>query len=245
MTARRQISISADRDALARAAAQRLLIRIEQQPERIAICLTGGSGPTRLYELLANEFADQIPWHRVHWFIGDERFVPANDALNNMAAAGRALLDGRAAPDHIHPIATELATPDGAARRYEAELKAFYGAEQFDPARPLFDVVLMGVGPDGHTASLFPGAPALDETARWVVGVDHANVAPLVPRVTLTLPTLGSCRDMLFLVGGRDKRDVLARILGGDDLPAARAHAQGETLWLVDRDAQPEPHDGR
>jgi len=243
--ANRQIAVAADRDALARLAAQRLLLQIEQQPEQIAICLTGGSGPTRLYDLLATEFADQIPWPRVHWFIGDERFVPADDPLSNMAAARRALLDGRAPPDQIHPIPTASATPDEAARRYEAELKAFYGADRLDPARPLFDLVLMGVGPDGHTASLFPGRPALDETTRWAVGVEHANVPPLVPRVTLTLPALGSCREMLFLVGGRDKRDILARILAGEDLPAARAQAQGETVWLVDRDAAPESPDGR
>jgi 6-phosphogluconolactonase len=242
--ANRQISVAANRDALARLAAQRLLIRIEKQPERIAICLTGGSGPTRLYDLLATEFADRIPWQRVHWFIGDERFVQAGDPLNNMAEARSALLDGRAPSDQIHPIPTDGATPDDAARRYEAELKAFYGAEQLDQARPLFDLVLMGVGPDGHTASLFPGSPALAETTRWVVGVDHADVAPLVPRVTLTLPTLESSREMLFLVGGRQKRDILARILAGEDLPAARAHAQGETVWLVDRDAAPESRDG-
>jgi 6-phosphogluconolactonase len=240
----RQIAIAADRDALARLAAQRLLIRIEKQPELIAICLTGGSGPTRLYDLLANEFADRIPWNRVHWFIGDERFVPAGDLLNNMGTARRALLDGRAPPDHIHSISTDCATPDEAARRYEADLKTFYGAEQLDPTRPLFDLVLMGVGPDGHTASLFPSSPALNETVRWAVGVDHANVAPFVPRVTLTLPTLGSTRDMLFLVGGSDKRDILARILAGEDLPAARAQAEGETVWLVDREAAPESRDG-
>ena len=159
------------------------------------------------------------------------------------ARRARALLDGRAPPDQIHPIPTDSATPDEAARRYEYELKAYYGAEQLDPARPLFDLVLMGVGPDGHTASLFPGSPALEETTRWVVGVDHANVAPLVPRVTLTLPALGCCQEMLFLVGGRDKRDILARILAGEDLPAARAQAQGETVWLVDREAQPESRD--
>jgi len=243
--ANRQIAIAADRDALARLAAQRLLIRIEKQPERIAICLTGGSGPTRLYQLLATDFADRIPWPRVHWFIGDERFVPAGDALSNMGTARRALLDGRAPPDQIHPIPTDSATPDEAARSYEAALKTFYGAEQLDPARPLFDLVLMGLGPDGHTASLFPGSLALDETTRWVVGVDHANVAPLVPRVTLTLPALASCREMLFLVSCRDKRDILARVLAGEELPAARAQAQGETVWLVDRDAAPESPDGR
>lgn len=239
----RHISIAADRDALARDAAQRLLIRVEQNHGTIAICLTGGTGPTRLYELLATEFADRIPWRRVHWFIGDERFVPPDDALNNMAAARRALLDGRAPRDHIHPIPTGVATPDEAARRYETELRTFYGSDRFDPSRPLFDLVLMGVGPDGHTASLFPAAAALTETTRWVVGVDRANVAPLVPRVTLTLPALASSREMLFLAAGRDKRDIVARVLGGEDLPAARAHAQDHTVWLVDREARPEADD--
>ena len=96
-----------------------------------------------------------------------------------------------------------LTDPDAAPRFTNSELQSFYGADTLDDARPLFDLVLMGVGPDGHTASLFPGDPALDETARWVVGVPKANVEPFVPRVTLTLPTLASCREMLFEVAGR------------------------------------------
>ena len=109
-----------------------------------------------------------------------------------------------------------------------------------DPARPLFDLVLMGVGPDGHTASLFPGDPALDETSRWVVGVPKANVEPFVPRVTLTLPTLASCREMLFEVAGTEKRAILTRVLAGENLPANRARSTGETVWLVDQAALPE-----
>ena len=111
---------------------------------------------------------------------------------------------------------------------------------QLDPARPLFDLVLMGVGPDGHTASLFPGYPALDETGRWVVGVPKANVEPFVPRVTLTLPALASCREMLFEVAGADKRAILTRVLAGENLPANRAQSIGETVWLVDQAALPE-----
>ena len=142
-------------------------------------------------------------------------------------------------------MATDATNPDAAARRYEAELKSFYGADDLDPARPLFDVVLMGVGPDGHTASLFPGYPALDEKDRWVVGVPKAHVEPFVPRVTLTLPTLGSCHEMLFEVAGADKRPILTRVLAGEDLPATRVHSGGETTWLVDRAALPENFRGR
>jgi 6-phosphogluconolactonase len=237
----RKVIAAADPATLAKTAAERLIARITANSDRVAICLTGGSSPKQLYELLANEpYRSQIPWDRTHWFIGDERFVPANDSLNNMRMARQAFLNRCAPLVNIHPITTDAANPDEAARRYEAELKLFYGADKLARARPLFDVVLMGVGPDGHTASLFPGHPAVVETERWVVGVARANVEPFVPRVTLTLPTLACCREMLFEVSGADKRAILARVLAGEDLPAGRACSSGETTWLVDAAALPE-----
>jgi 6-phosphogluconolactonase len=212
----------------------------------VAICLTGGSSPQQLYRLLAtDEYRSRIPWNRVHWFIGDERFVGADDALNNMGTARRLFLDRQAPASNIHPIATDTADPEAAARRYESELKSFYGADDLDPARPLFDLVLMGVGPDGHTASLFPGYPAIEETGRWVTGVPKAHVAPFVPRVSLTLAALDSCREMLFEVAGADKRAILTRVLDGENLPANRAHSIGETIWLVDQAALPENFRGQ
>jgi len=102
--------------------------------------------------------------------------------------------------------------------------------------------VLMGVGPDGHTASLFPHSPALQEKERWVVGVEQAGCEPYVPRVTLTFPALASTREMLFLVSGEEKRDMLARVLSGEDLPAHHAYSHGELVWLVDRAAAPAGH---
>jgi 6-phosphogluconolactonase len=237
---RKVIAVS-DADALAKAAADRLIARIAASPGSVAIALTGGSSPQKLYQLLTTEpYRSRIPWDRVHWFIGDDRFVPADDPLNNMGAARRIFLDRNAPADNIHPIPADSADPDDAARRYEHELQSFYGANALDPARPLFDVVLMGVGPDGHTASLFPGYPALEETKRWVVGVPKANVEPFVPRVTLTLPTLASSREMLFEVAGAAKRPILTRVLAGENLPANRAHSMGETIWLVDKAALPE-----
>jgi 6-phosphogluconolactonase len=183
----------------------------------------------------------------VHWFISDERFVPQDDPLSNFGMARRAFLDACAPPQNIHPIRTDVASPDESARLYEIELRAFGVARG---GGPLFDLVLLGAGPDGHTASLFPGFPATKETKHWVVGVPQANVAPFVPRVSLTLPCLASANEMLFLASGHDKMNILARVFADDDLPAAHAHsANGETIWLIDEAAAPpnagdHPHGG-
>jgi 6-phosphogluconolactonase len=234
----RKVITVADPAALATAAAERLVARIDATPNRAAICLTGGSSPKQLYRLLATDsYRSRIPWDRIHWFIGDERFVAPNDPRNNMAMARETFLDRCAPAANIHPIPTDTADPDESARRYASELQSFYGADQLDFARPLFDVVLMGVGPDGHTASLFPGYPAIEETRRWVVGVPKAHVEPFVPRVTLTLPALGSCREMLFEVAGTEKQAILTRLFADENLPANRARATGETVLLVDQAA--------
>jgi 6-phosphogluconolactonase len=230
----------ADGAALATAAAQRLITRVAKSG-RSAVCLTGGSSPQGLYRLLAREpWRSQIPWDRVHWFMGDDRFVPQRDSLSNMGAARAAFLDATSPSRNIHAIATGAGDLDTAAQLYEDELKKFYGADRLDPARPLFDLVLMGLGPDGHTASLFPHSPVLAERTRWVVGVATAGMEPYVPRVTLTFPALAATREMLFLVDGAEKRAILSRVLAGEDLPAHRAYSNGELVWLIDRAAAPE-----
>jgi 6-phosphogluconolactonase len=238
---KRRVIVVADPAELAKTAADRVLMRIAANGGKVAVALTGGSSPKQLYQLLATEaYRGKIPWDRVHWFIGDERFVPAGDPLHNMSAARNIFLDACAPASNVHPIPTDAASPDESAERYEQELKSFYGAATLNPALPLFDLVLMGVGPDGHTASIFPDYPAMAASERWVVGVPKANVAPFVPRVTLTLPALNSCCEMLFEVAGADKRAMLTRVLGGEDLPANRAQSVGETVWLVDRAALPD-----
>ncbi len=242
----RKVIVVADEAAIAETAAQRVLARIAEAKDRPAICLTGGSSPEGLYRLLAEEpWRSRVPWDRVYWFIGDDRFVPENDPRSNMGIARRLFLDKAGAPPaNIHAMPTDTNDPEGAANIYQDTLKAFYGAGQLDPARPLFDLVLMGVGPDGHCASLYPGQPALDEKQRWVVGVAKSGWEPFVPRVTLTFPALASTREMLFIVDGAGKRDILRRVFSGEDLPAARAHAEGDLVWLLDRAVAPEGHDG-
>ena len=234
----RELVTVPDTARLAELAATHLIARMDQNPDAIAICLTGGSTPARLYELLATPpWRARIPWPRVHWFMTDDRFVPANDLLNNGSMARRAFLDTCAPPDTIHFIDTTAPTPDDAAQRYDHELRTFHATRG---GAPLFDLVLMGIGPDGHTASLFPGMSALSVRDRWVVGVPQANVAPFVPRVTLTFEALGSAREMLFLVSGHDKAPIMTRLLSGENLPAARASAaHGKTIWLLDEAATP------
>jgi len=241
---KRQVIVVADAGAIAETAARRLLARLKDAKSRAAVGLTGGSSPERLYRLLAQApWRGEVPWDRVHWFIGDDRFVLETDPLSNMGMARRLFLAPVGAPPgNIHPIPTDTNYPEAAARLYEDELKSFYGADRLDPARPLFDLVLMGLGPDGHTASLFPNSRALDEKERWVVGVAKAGFEPHVPRVTLTFPALASTREMLFEVDGTDKRDILRRVLGGEDLPAARAQPVGDLVWLIDRAAAPKEY---
>jgi 6-phosphogluconolactonase len=238
----REIIVVADAKAIAETAAKRLLSRLKSAKDRAAVCLTGGSSPEGLYRLLAEEpWRNEVPWDRVHWFMGDDRFVPETDPFSNMGMARRLFLDKAGAPrGNIHAIPTNTNDPEGAANFYQDTLRKFYGAEQLDPARPMFDLVLMGVGPDGHTASLFPQSRALDEKNRWVVGVPKAGMEPLVPRVTLTFPALASTREMLFIVDSAGKREILRRVFSGEDLPAARAHADGDLVWLLDRAAAPE-----
>jgi 6-phosphogluconolactonase len=236
-----QIIVVTDAATLAETAARRLIARVTRD-DRAAVCLTGGSSPLGLYRLLAQHpWREQVPWDRVHWFMGDDRFVPESDKLSNMGAARRAFLDDAPAPrQNIHPIATDTNYPEEAARLYEDELKTFYGADYLDPVQPLFDLVLMGLGPDGHTASLFPHSPTLEEKHRWVLGVAKAGMEPFVPRVTLTFPALAATREMLFLIDSADKRSILKRVLAGEDLPAHRAYADGDLVWLAIQAAAPE-----
>ncbi|MFL9828464.1 6-phosphogluconolactonase [Rhodoplanes sp. SY1] len=230
------------RAALVAAAAERIAAILAEIGARGAVCLTGGSTIVPVYEALARDpLRAKIPVDRIDWFFGDDRFVPAGHALSNAVQARDALLGPLGVPpERIHAMPTDTATPQAAADAYARTLAAHHGADRLDPARPLFDLVLLGMGADGHVASLFPGQAGVEEGARWVVGVDEAGHPPHVPRVSLTLPALASSRALLFIVAGPDKRPALSRVLAGDDLPAARVRSAGPVLWLVDRAAAPE-----
>jgi 6-phosphogluconolactonase len=221
----------ADAEALASRVADWLLELATAKAGAFAVALSGGSTPRRLYEHLAGPpYRELFPWSRTHWFWGDERFVPHDDPASNYRMALGALLSRAPVPaGNIHPIPTEGIDPQAAASAYERELKSFYGAERLDPVRPLFDVTLLGLGPDGHTASLFPGTAVLTERDRWVAAVIGAKREA---RITLTYPALESSRQTAFLVTGKEKRAIFARFrLGDEALPAARLRPAG-TLWV-------------
>lgn len=204
------------------------------------VSLSGGSTPKALYGLLASgEFKARFPWFRVLWYWGDERFVPYDHPDSNYRMTREAMLaKAPVPPENIFPIPTD-GDPDDAARRYERTLQEAYGATSLDPQRPLFDITLLGLGPDGHTASLLPGEPVLNERKRWVAAVSHGR--PEV-RITLTYPPIDSSRWVAFLVAGKEKAAIFSKIRAGNsDLPAARVRPVGELIWFVDRAAAGAP----
>jgi 6-phosphogluconolactonase len=196
MAGKPRIDVSADFESLAHRVAQWITDLACATPGRFAIALSGGSTPKRLFQLLAAPpLREAMPWERVHLFWGDDRFVPWDDPNSNYAMAREAMIAHvPVPPGNVHGIEFK-GGPDDAAQAYEKVLKSYYGSDTLDPARPLFDVVLLGMGPDGHTASLFPGKPALEEQNRWVTGVPEPGLNPFVPRVTLTYPALDSSKS--------------------------------------------------
>ncbi|MEX2459020.1 MAG: 6-phosphogluconolactonase [Actinomycetota bacterium] len=190
------------------------------------IALSGGSTPRPAYEALARSGYD---WDGVHAFMVDERCVPMSHPDSNFRMASEALL--ARVPAVVHPMNGAACEPDA----YEADLRAHFG----EGGVPRIDLCFMGIGDDGHTASLFPGRPELDVMDRWVVRVDEPGMEPLYPRLTLTVPVLSAARLALFLVSGASKRGPVGRLLGGDpDLPACRIRAE-EVVLVATPDAVP------
>ena len=209
---------------------------------RFNLALAGGSTPRLAYEYLAAS-GKNLDWNRIHLFWGDERCVPQDHPESNYRMVRRALLERVPIPaENIHRIRGELPA-QAAAVAYQQEICRHFNTPKYVtsavPAR-WFDLVLLGLGEDGHTASLFPGNPALEEHRRWVAGVTHSGPPdPPVDRVTLTIPAINASAQVLFLVTGQDKAPALARTLnpGPEPAPAARVQPVGEVLWMVDQAA--------
>jgi 6-phosphogluconolactonase len=208
-----------------------------KQRGRFSIALSGGHTPAKMYELWATKpYGDQTPWDKVHLFWGDERYVAHDDPRSNYRMAREALISHVAIPpENVHAIPTISSAPAESAADYEQELRQFFGAQP-----PAIDVQLMGLGTEGHTASLFPGSAALEEKQRWVLAVE----APVTPpqRLTLTPVVLNRGRNTFFLVSGEEKRQILAALRAEPDgkpsqYPAARLSPEGPVVWFLDRAA--------
>ena len=232
------IQVFEDKDALGHAAAV-LFARQAQDAikahGRFSVLLAGGETPRHTYELLALEpFRRQIPWSRVHLFWGDERCVPAGDPSSNVLMAHKAFIDSlQLNPEQLHPINCDR-LPGRAAADYETEIRCFFGGQP-----PRFDLVFLGLGEDGHTASLLPGSEALQEEIRWTA-VTRRIHEPF-SRITVTAPLINQAALVVFLVTGRNKADMLQAILDGADQQQYPAQLiqplHGELYWWVDRQA--------
>ncbi len=206
------------------------------QRGHFSVAVSGGSTPRTMHRNLAREpFCSQIPWNETHIFYVDERCVPIDDPASNFGDLKRDLIEQAPLPiENIHPMPGETTLVDGA-RAYERELKAFF---QQNAGFPVFDLIFLGIGKDGHTASLFPGQAALEEKEQWIVSVKGGN--PDVHRLTMTLPVINHARHVVFLVSGEGKAGILKEIFEESSmpLPAQRINpVKGQLTWLLDRAA--------
>jgi 6-phosphogluconolactonase len=229
-----------DAEAVSRAAAEAFAARAAQAVAargRFAVLLSGGSTPRRMYQLLADPpLRDRVDWGRVEVFWGDERPVPPDHPDSNYRMAYEALLSKVPVPPaQVHRMEAGRADRDAAAREYQAAIARAFGVPDSGQP-PAFDLALLGLGPDGHTASLFPGTAALHEKGRWVV-VNHVPRLA-TDRMTVTAPVLNRAREVLFLVAGADKVEPLAEVLEGprdpERLPAQLIQPEGRLGWFVD-----------
>ena len=229
-----------DADALADAAAHHIATVLEdaiRDRDVATLCVAGGGTPRATYEWLTRTYSTTVDWARVEIWFGDERCVPPEHEHSNFRMVDAALLSLVGIPRaSVHRIEGELA-PDEAARRYDLELHANFPDVMGEAS---FDMLLLGIGTDGHVASLFPGSPALKEHSRWAMPVGPPALEPRVSRVTLTPSILQRARRVLYLVSGESKRAIARQVLlGGAALPASMFHGREQTLWLMDMDASP------
>ena len=227
------LRILTSKEDLARAAAEHFVRKSSEavaQKGSFTVALSGGSTPKALYELLADQFRDQIPWPNIHFYWSDERHVPPDHPDSNYRLANEAMLSRvPVALTNVHRIISENPAAD-AARDYEDTIKEIGG-------NPRLDLILIGLGTDGHTASIFPGSEVLNETERLVAApwVEKLNTY----RITMTLPLLNNGASVVFLVSGADKTQIVKEVLEGPEKYPAQAvkPINGELIWMLDQDA--------
>jgi len=236
----RRFVVLPDPAAVAEAAADRFVAAARnaiRRRGRFMVALSGGSTPKAVYGLLAAPpRASAVDWSRVELFWGDERAVPPDDPASNFGLARDLLLGHVSGPraGQVHRMPADARNRDLAARRYQEALARTFRLDAAGTERPSFDLIWLGMGGDGHTASLFPGSPLLAERKRWVVPVDAPPSAPIAGRLSLTLPVLNAARSVMFVVTGADKFPALSVVRSGSRrLPAGLVRARS-TLWLVD-----------
>jgi 6-phosphogluconolactonase len=204
--------------------------------------LSGGTTPRLLYEELAREpYASRVDWQHTHLFWGDERCVPSDSPDSNFSLALQELISRvDVPPSNIHSIPATIGSANAVAKEYENTLREFFHPSVESDSIisfPSFDLILLGMGIDGHIASLFPGDAALEERTSWVVAVEGSSASPPVPRITLTLPVINEAKCVLFLVSGSNKLKVLQEILNNPHTgtcPAAQVQPVGKLLWFID-----------
>jgi len=235
-TMNRTIEVLPDRTTLIERSLELTLAKIQTAIQERGLCtiaLSGGSTPKPLYEAIATQ---QLPWDKIHVFWGDERYVPPDHSDSNEGMARRAWLDRVELPDsNIHPMPTNEADPAVAASKYEEDIREFFQVQVGDV--PSFDVILLGMGDDGHTASLFPYTKALQVRDRLItVGSKDAQ-----PRLTFTVPLINHARCVIFMATGTNKRPALDQVFApvADDstYPSRLIQPQGELWWLLDQAA--------
>lgn len=225
-------------EQLSRAAAERIAGEIAAAVHRrgmASMVLAGGKTPAMTYGMLAADYA--ISWERVHLFFGDERWLPAEHPESNFLMVKKTLLDKISLPEqNLHAIDYNAESPEKAASRYNEKIKDFLYSEQPAGGWAYFDLTILGMGEDGHTASLFPGRALLEEKKLYAAAVSEPAGKPMVPRISMTYPALARSRKILFLIGGVKKETILNDILQGrncDLYPAAAVRAVEEVRWLV------------
>ncbi len=237
-----EVRIYPDLEALSKAAAEELINVYENAiHERgiFTLTLSGGSTPNELYRLLAADYRNRLDWKKVHVFWGDERYVPPASPESNYGAAYMTLISKVPIPlENVHPVPTESNNPELDATVYENEVRGFLQSTGSEG----FDIMLLGLGVDGHTASLFPESSVLREEKRLVVLVIAPSTYTTPQRITLTLPLINSSKNIFFLVSGPDKKEALASAFSdepdhGGSSPAAMVRPQGRLIWFLDEDA--------